>query len=130
MSTHTIDEGYPKRIGPYWAGMTSAGFDNHVDSALSWSDKWLYFFKDGQYVQYNRETDTVDAGYPKPVTRHWEGFEGGFGRRFDAFVRWDWAYAFHGDQYLRFWHRKALLAGRAWSTPWKPTAGGQGRLGR
>lgn len=105
LATHTVDEGYPKTIGSYWPGLRAVGFDSGIDAVLWWDEKTAYFFKGNQYVRYNLETDKADEGYPKTIGSYWAGFkEAGFGSDIDAFIRWDaeWAYAFKGDQYIRF----------------------------
>lgn len=105
LATHTADEGFPKSIGSYWPGLKAAGFDSGVDATLWWDEKTVYLFKGDQYVRYNLETDKVDDGYPKTIGSYWSGFkEAGFATGIDAFIRWDdeWAYAFKGDQYIRF----------------------------
>ncbi|WP_058042963.1 hemopexin repeat-containing protein [Streptomyces roseifaciens] len=103
--TMTIDEGFPKSISSYWPGLKAVGFDRDIDAILSWDEKTVYLFKGLQYVRYNLETNKVDDGYPKSIALYWPGFkEAGFDSGIDAFVRWDTdrAYAFKGDQYIRF----------------------------
>lgn len=57
-----------------------------------------------QYLRFDVDGDTVDAGYPKPLTRGWSGLGGtGFERDIDCAVDLGTgkAYLFKGSNYLR-----------------------------
>jgi hypothetical protein len=46
--------GYPHSISEYWTGIP-----NDIDDAVQWSNGKSYFFKDGNYLRYDDEADTV-----------------------------------------------------------------------
>ncbi|MFD9405767.1 hemopexin repeat-containing protein [Streptomyces sp. NPDC059989] len=66
-----VDEGYPKTIGTYWAGLSEAGFGSGIDAFVRWDTDTAYAFKGDQYVRYNIPKDKVDPGYPRKITDHW-----------------------------------------------------------
>lgn len=66
-----VDDGYPKTIGTYWAGMLEAGFGSGIDAFIRWDPDTAYAFRGDQYLRYNIPADKVDPGYPRTITAHW-----------------------------------------------------------
>lgn len=69
-------------------------------------DGFCYFFKGNQYVRYSWAADSVDSGYPKPIS-NMVGIPAGFASNLDAAVDGAGAfesagYFFKGEEYLRF----------------------------
>ncbi len=99
------DDGYPRVISPNWGGLP-ASFRTGIDAALFREDNnALYFFKGNQYVRFSAGSNTVDAGYPKPIAGNWPGLPANFQAGIDAAL---WresngaVYLFKGNQYVRF----------------------------
>lgn len=64
-----------------------------------------YFIIGSRYVRYDATADSVDPGYPKPISGNWAGFaEIGFQDNLDAAIEWpnDKTYFFKGNQYARY----------------------------
>jgi hypothetical protein len=84
------------------------GFES-VDAAFNGAlnrEPYCYFFRDGRYVRYVWAHDTVDVGYPKPITSM-VGMPASIAGGVDAAVDGgggfaDAGYFFRDEQYLRF----------------------------
>eukprot|EP00794_Sanderia_malayensis_P020121 gene20121-22093_t len=60
---------HPKRISQVWPGVP-----NDLDAAFYWPHtNRVYFFKGKYFYRFNLETRSVDAGYPKEISRSWRG---------------------------------------------------------
>jgi hypothetical protein len=72
-----------------------------IDAAVLWGTGKAYLFKGKNYFRYDLKKDSLDAGYPKPISPSWPGvWEDGV----DAAVPWSNGkiYFFKGDQYIRY----------------------------
>ncbi len=75
---------------------------NSVDAAIDWGNGKIYFFKDNQYIAYDKATEMVLPGYPASIASAWRGV---VFNRIDAAVLWPggrYAYLFSGDEYCRY----------------------------
>jgi len=64
----------------------------------------VYFFRDNQYLSYDRGSDRVDDGYPRTIAGNWPGLaEAGFAQ-VDAAANWSNGkiFFFRGNQYVRY----------------------------
>ena len=73
-----------------------------LDDGIVWEGK-VYFFRGGEYVRYDMDSDRSDPGYPKPLRGAWglpEAFFGGI----DACVMGEGtiAYLLKGSNYIRY----------------------------
>ena len=100
LATDKVDAGYPKPIQGNWPGFP-ASFAAGIDAYALWTNGKAYFFKGDGYIRYDLATDTVDAGYPKPVAGNWPGV---FTSNINAAAVWTngKAYFFKGSQYQRY----------------------------
>ncbi|MBH8553991.1 hypothetical protein I8751_16760 [Nostocaceae cyanobacterium CENA357] len=73
------------------------------DRPISNPLKKAYFFKGGQYIQFDIAADRADEGYPKPIKDNWPGLHA-FADEFDAALHWDneKIYVFKGSEYIRY----------------------------
>ncbi|MDQ1351161.1 MAG: hypothetical protein QG657_1463 [Acidobacteriota bacterium] len=108
-----VDPGFPKAIYPIMERMErERGLSRYVknrqdeifESGLSGNK--VFFFSGDQYVRYDWETDSADAGYPRLIEDSWQGWPEGF-IPIDAVVLGEGpfkgkAYFFKGSQYFRF----------------------------
>ncbi|HZN80931.1 MAG TPA: hemopexin repeat-containing protein [Mycobacterium sp.] len=69
--------------------------------SLGWNDEKAYFFSGGQYVRWDVASDTVDVGYPRPISSGWIGI---FPDGIDAAAVWNngKAYFFRGAEYSAY----------------------------
>jgi hypothetical protein len=69
--------------------------------SLGWNDEKAYFFSGDQYVRWDIASDTVDAGYPRPISSGWIGI---FADGIDAAAVWNngKAYFFRGAEYSAY----------------------------
>ena len=69
--------------------------------SLGWNDEKAYFFSGGQYVRWDVASDTVDVGYPQPISFGWTGI---FADGIDAAAVWNngKAYFFRGAEYSAY----------------------------
>jgi len=106
---NSVEPCYPKPVSGNWPGVAEAGFGSGFDSVVNWGNGKAYLFLASQYLRYDIGSNTVDAGYPRPITQGWHGLDGlgiggDFGPRLDAIMNW-WngkAYLFVGRRYLRY----------------------------
>ncbi|MEU1310998.1 hemopexin repeat-containing protein [Streptomyces cinnamoneus] len=73
LTADKVDDGYPKQTADYWPGMQEAGFADGLDAAVRYDNDTVYFFKGPDYVRYNITNNSVDPGYPRKITTHWDG---------------------------------------------------------
>jgi hypothetical protein len=68
---------------------------------MMWNDNTAYFFRGGQYVRYSVSADSVDGGYPLPISSGWKDI---FTEDIDAAGVWNngRAYFFKGSQYCAY----------------------------
>jgi hypothetical protein len=107
VSKDTLDDGYPKPISAGWKGLP-----NDLDAAIfgGFSDsnrnQKLYFFKGNQYWRWDIISDTLDEGYPKPISVGWKGLPNDLDAAFYGGVssgnRDNKLYFFKGNQYWRW----------------------------
>ncbi|PIK62126.1 hypothetical protein BSL78_00946 [Apostichopus japonicus] len=91
----TLDSGYPLSISAKWNGLP-----NDLDAAFVWSGNGrVYFIKGNQYYRYNRYSEAVDAGYPRPLSV-WRGLPASV----ESAMQWSNSrtYFFSGEEYYRF----------------------------
>ncbi len=100
----------PRRISEKWPMLAQVGFER-VDASFLGKylrspanedlSRKLFFFNRDKYIRYDVDTDTVDPGYPRPISEGWPGvtFD-----RIDAAlnVAPDAVYFFKGNEYIRF----------------------------
>lgn len=70
------DDGYPKEVNnSTWPGLGE--YKDLISAAFKWHNHKGYFFlKDGRYLRYDMNNDSVDAGYPANITNgNWPGLE-------------------------------------------------------
>jgi len=104
VAANVTDPGYPKPIGPNWPNVAGSGFENGIDAAVNWGNGKAYWFKRDLYIRKTAATESMDSGYPKPITGNWPGVAGtGFEHGIDDAINYgnDKVYWFKGDQYLR-----------------------------
>ena len=67
-----VDDGYPKIITEYWAGLDA--FSEGIDAVvLSPKKDKVFFFKNDHYIRYDIKKDKADEGYPKLISSEWKG---------------------------------------------------------
>ncbi len=101
----SVDAGYPLPIAGHWPGMDKGEFDQGIDAAINWGNGKAYFFRGANYVRYDIDADSVDAGYPLPIAGNWSGMDkGGFDQGVRAAINWGngKAYFFRGRHYVRY----------------------------
>ncbi|HEY0434375.1 MAG TPA: hemopexin repeat-containing protein [Chitinophagaceae bacterium] len=99
-ATNTVDtvtNPYPRQTSAYWPGVWATG----IDSAVTWNNGKIYFFKGEQYIQYDIAADRADTGYPKNTAINWPGI---WPVPINAVINVDnqKAYFFKGEQYIRY----------------------------
>ncbi len=101
MKDDRADPGYPKPINDKtWPGMI---WTDGVDAVVNWGNGKVYFFKGGQYIRYDIESDRADSGFPKPINqKNFQGLIWTDG--FDDAVNWGngKVYFFRGNEYIRY----------------------------
>jgi hypothetical protein len=92
-----------RAIAAGWPALTPFGFDANLDACLYYRDDRMLFFQGDEYLRYNMGDDTVDAGYPKPISAGWSNIGAPFISGIHAAVNFGEgkAYFFNGDQYVR-----------------------------
>jgi hypothetical protein len=72
-----------------------------IAAAGRWPNGKIYFFRGNAYVQYDAETDQIDAGFPRLISDGWPGI---FADGVDDVAVWPdgKAYFFRGSQYSRW----------------------------
>lgn len=99
------DDGYPKEVNnSTWPGL--GAYKNLISAAFKWHNHKGYFFlKDGRYLRYDMNNDSVDAGYPANITNgNWPGLEP-YKNKIVAAFKWNnsRAYFFLNDgTYIRY----------------------------
>src|SRR5262245_61621054 len=87
----TVDPAiYPRDISDGWSDFPAA-FAAGVDAAVNWGNGSAYFFKGGQYLNYDIGGDKVRPGYPLPVTEpgKWPALvAAGFAGPYDDVIEW------------------------------------------
>lgn len=103
LAADKVESGWPKTIAGNWNGFPS-NFASGINAYLMSTNGKVYFFKGSEYLRYDILTDKVDAGWPKSISSHWNGFPAAFASGVDAAVMWTGgkAYFFKGNQYLRY----------------------------
>ncbi|WP_437992305.1 hemopexin repeat-containing protein [Sorangium sp. So ce145] len=98
IASKSVLAGYPRSIAGNWRNWPSSW--TSVDAAVDWDNGKVYFFRGSDYLRYDKASDQVDAGYPKPISAHWPGL---FGANIDsALNNGDGkAYFFKGNAYDR-----------------------------
>lgn len=132
-----VDPGYPKHLS-FWnlPGNFSAGASAALMGRGPFAGK-AYFFRGDRYVRFDWNSDTADAGYPKPLSG-W-ALPGGFSAGVDAAMNGDGpfngkAYFFRGGDYVRFdWGTDAADPGypkrlSAWQQPGSFSSGVTGAV--
>lgn len=73
IQSKSVDPGYPADIGHSWPGLEN--YKTQIASAINWNNGKIYFFlTDGRYLRYDTLRDTVETGYPTPMTpNNWPG---------------------------------------------------------
>lgn len=104
-ATSKVDAGYPKATAANWKGMpvsniTAAVYD---ESKPNW--KKAYLFHDGIFWRFDKNTDKVDAGYPKRISIEWHGLPD---KPLDAVISFqnNYMYFFY-DNYCYLYDRNA-----------------------
>ncbi|PKH51623.1 hypothetical protein CXF68_13445 [Tenacibaculum sp. Bg11-29] len=99
------DNGYPVEIdNSNWPGLES--YKNLISAAFKWnSSKCIFFLKDGRYIRYDMNSDSIDSGYPLEINNsNWPGLEA-HKNKIRAAFKWNnkKAYFFLNDgTYLRY----------------------------
>lgn len=99
------DDGYPKEVNnSTWPGL--GAYKDLISAAFKWHNHKGYFFlKDGRYLRYDMNNDSVDAGYPANITNgNWPGLEP-YKNKIMAAFKWNnsRAYFFLNDgTYIRY----------------------------
>jgi hypothetical protein len=91
-------------IAGAWPGLAERGFGEQLDAAFCWNAVQAFFFKGGQFLEYDIANDTA-VGDVGSIADSFHGLaEVGFADGLDAVVNWgnDCAYFFKGDQYVRY----------------------------
>jgi len=87
----TVDPAiYPRDISDGWSDFPAA-FAAGVDAAVNWGNGSAYFFKGGQYLNYDIAGNSVRPGYPLPVTEpgKWPALvAAGFAGPYDDVIEW------------------------------------------
>ncbi len=65
-----VAPGYPKQIAGNWGNNWPVSWD-HVDSALTYKDGRVFFFRGSEYIKFDVANDRVAPGYPKPIAGNW-----------------------------------------------------------
>ena len=96
-----MPSGYPRPIAADWPGWPEHWVD--VESAVCWPNGRVYFFREGEYLAFDLEADSVLEGYPQYIHGNWSGFPAHW-TGVDAAVVWPngRAYFFRGGEYLAF----------------------------
>lgn len=85
---HTV---YPRDISEGWPDFPAA-FKSGVDAAVNWGNGTAYFFKGGQYLNYDVKNEkVVRPGYPLPITepgKRPELIRAGFTGPIDEVIEW------------------------------------------
>jgi hypothetical protein len=71
-----VDVGFPRLIQDGWRGLASSGqpfVAGFVWPKLVEGRQKAYFFHRSTYYRYDVLNDSVDPGYPKPITGNWPG---------------------------------------------------------
>ena len=101
MKADRADPGYPKPISEEtWPGMI---WTDGIDTALNWGNGKVYFFKGGQYIRYDIDSDRADYGFPQQInSKTWPGLIWTDG--IDDAVNWGngKVYFFKGTEYIRY----------------------------
>uniref|UniRef100_A0A8C1S4D0 Matrix metallopeptidase 14b (membrane-inserted) n=1 Tax=Cyprinus carpio TaxID=7962 RepID=A0A8C1S4D0_CYPCA len=64
-----LESGYPKTLREMGSGLPK----DKLDAALLYTPTGnTYFFRGNKYYRYNEDTQSVDSGYPKPMSK-WQG---------------------------------------------------------
>jgi Hemopexin len=101
----TVDQGYPQPLTAWHLpGKFASGIDTAINGEGQYEGK-AYFFRGDRYVRYDWTQDTVDQGYPQPLTA-WH-LPGELATGIDAALDGQRQYAgkayfFRGDQYVRY----------------------------
>jgi len=83
------DKGYPVEIeNSNWPGLES--YKNLITAAIKWnSSKCIFFLKDGRYIRYDMNNDSIDPGYPLEINNsNWPGLGSTVGE-ITAAVNWN-----------------------------------------
>ncbi|WP_428742225.1 hemopexin repeat-containing protein [Tenacibaculum sp.] len=83
------DDGYPKEVNnSTWPGL--GAYKDLISAAFKWHNHKGYFFlKDGRYLRYDMNNDSVDPGYPVDITNgNWLGLES-YKNKIVAAFKWD-----------------------------------------
>lgn len=74
MVSDTAVTGYPQAINNItWSGLEP--FATAITARVDWNLQYCYIFlNNNNYIKYNKTTNTVVSGYPKPVNNStWPG---------------------------------------------------------
>jgi len=74
MNNDSVDPGYPKEINnTTWPGL--GNYSTKITAAIDWNSQYFYIFlKDNTYLKYDKQSDSVITGYPKPINSStWPG---------------------------------------------------------
>ena len=99
------DDGYPKEINnSAWPGL--GAYKGLISAAFKWHNHKGYFFlKDGRYLRYDMNSDSVDSGYPANITNgNWPGLEP-YKNKIIAAFKWNNSKAFfflNDGTYIRY----------------------------
>ncbi len=126
-----VEAGYPLPISGNWPGLENfQGGAGSIDAILNRGSNKIIFFKGAEYLQFDWNSNQVDAGYPKAIAGNWPGLEhlSGGAMNLDAAVDWGTGkfYLFKGNQYIRFdksnWSADAGYPLRISTQTWKDFA--------
>ncbi|MEO0358214.1 MAG: hemopexin repeat-containing protein, partial [Pseudomonadota bacterium] len=98
--TGAIDDEFPKSIDDHWVGGPSR-VDAIVRGQGNRKDK-LYLFNGFEYWRVDLDTDTVDAGYPRPIFGNWPGLWAGDIDGAVTHPEDNKLYFFRGTDYIRY----------------------------
>ncbi|HET7464446.1 MAG TPA: hemopexin repeat-containing protein [Longimicrobium sp.] len=66
-SVEGVDQGYPLDTRANWHRWPDRAPWNHVSAAVDWGNGKAYFFSGMEYLRYDKFTERVDEGYPRPL---------------------------------------------------------------
>lgn len=74
-SANSIDASYPRPIKGNWGKELPTAFESGFDSMAALPNGKTYITKGSQYIRYSdASANSLDAGYPKPITGNWGGW--------------------------------------------------------